>query len=82
MVCVLSSFKYAGVSAFHAKGEDVEGDVGTSLIDNTDDSERNADALKIESVRQDGVLLYLTERTWQLSHFTGVGSNAIDALTS
>ena len=51
-VGILAAFQHTGVTALETEGEDVDGHIGTGLVDHTDDTEGHADTTETETVRQ------------------------------
>ena len=52
-VCsVLAALEYARVAALEAQPEDVEGDIGTGLVDDRNNSERYTDTANLQAVGQ------------------------------
>ena len=50
-VGILAAFQHTGVTALETEGKDVEGHVGTGLVDHADNTEGHADTAETEAVR-------------------------------
>ena len=76
-VGILTAFEYTGITALEAEREDVEGHVGSGLVDHADDTERHTDATEAQAVRQCLLFGDMPEGRRQGGHTTHIGGDSL-----
>ena len=69
-----------GIARLERQPERVDGDVGPALVDDADDTERNALLAQLQTVGQCPTAKHLTDRIGQTGHLTQPGGDPLDAL--
>ncbi len=72
VICVAPPFQYAGVAALETEREDIESDIRTSLVYNSNHPERHPDPAQVDAVGQSAMLHILPHRAWQRRHMAQV----------
>ena len=76
---VAAALQRTGITTLETEGEDIEGDVGSRLIDHADDAEGHAHAMDAQAVGQRAGIGHQTQGRGQLGHVAHVGRDGLES---